>query len=120
MQHYLSKRSQVIYPTEELRKHLFVITDQDGNQHPAKFAILFCDKDLSLTADTICRMVMDFGGHANIRSTPDYHSGTINVVIGGRDETWSADKINLYASNLVTEAVESLKFDANSISIWKL
>lgn len=122
MDNYLSpiQSRPVLNHQAELAKKLFVTKDSVGNEKSLHFAILWNEAEQCVTASTLADMVVNFGGTAQVQSLPDERNGVFNVLVGSAHAVCKEKKTHMYSAKLITESIESLKFDINLCSFWEL
>lgn len=114
----------IVYHVAETRKRLLVSRDGAGIEKPIRFAILASNElekeGLGGIPELLVTMVTSMGGTATIRKIPDETIGVINVTVGSMSADWGNYSVNIYASDVITQAAYSLQFNLEDIGQWEL
>lgn len=109
----------------DFRMTLFSYINKDtGLLARYRFALLvdrdYKSEDFDRTTSYFEEVIMTYGGYASVKSFPEVRWDCINVVIGTPRPRWRKYSVKLYSINLLTDAINTLKFDFKTICQYRI
>lgn len=112
------------YGLLNFRMTLFSYISDDGLLTRYRFTLLVdADnkiQDLDRTTLYFENVIMTYGGFASVETAPEVRWDSVNVVLGAPNPCWGKYCLNLYSSDLITDAIDTLKFDFEARDHYKV